>query len=271
VIDSTASDKAAFETSVGAGQIAPLKPDLVILKISAAEKLGKPLEQLGIPVVYVDLETPEQYTRDLTFLGQILGAPDRAAQILAYYQGIVDKVKQVAAGLSDAQKPSVALLQYSDKGGEVAFSVPPAAWIQTMMVELAGGKPIWTEASDKGDWKVVNLEQIAAWNPDQIYIISYNSNVKDVVEKLKADSKWAALKAVKANQIFGFAGDFYSWDQPDTRWGLGLLWLATKMHPDQTKDIDIMQEVERFYTDLYGLKSDDIQAKVVPILTGSLP
>jgi iron complex transport system substrate-binding protein len=271
VLDPTAADKAAFETNVGAEQIAPLKPDLVILKSSAAEKLGKPLEQLGIPVVYVDLETPEQYTRDLTFLGQILGAPDRATQILAYYQGVLDKVKQVAAGLSDAQKPSVALLQYSDKGGEVAFSVPPAAWIQTMMVELAGGKPIWTEASDKGGWKVVNLEQIAAWNPDQIYIISYNSNAKDVVEKLKADSKWAALKAVKANQIFGFAGDFYSWDQPDTRWGLGLLWLATKMHPDQTKDIDIMKEVERFYTDLYGLKSDDIRAKVVPILTGNLP
>ncbi|MFN8596680.1 MAG: molybdate ABC transporter substrate-binding protein [Anaerolineae bacterium] len=271
VIDPSAADKAAFETSVGAEQIAPLKPDLVILKSSASEKLGKPLEQLGIPVVYVELETPEQYTRDITFLGQILGTPDRAAQILAYYQGIVDTVTQIAAGLSDDQKPTVALLQYSDKGGEVAFSVPPATWIQTMMVDLAGGKPVWTEASDKGGWKVVNLEQIAAWNPDQIYIIAYNGNAKDIVAKLKTDSKWAALKAVKNRQIFGFAGDFYSWDQPDTRWGLGLLWLVTKMHPDQAKDIDIMQEVNRFYTDLYGMKADDIQAKVTPVLVGDLP
>ncbi len=271
LIDPTAADKAAFETNVGAEQIAPLKPDLVILKSSAAEKLGKPLEQLGIPVVYVDLETPEQYTRDITFLGQILGTPDRATQILAYYQGIVDQVKQIASGLSDDQKPSVALLQYSEKGGEVAFSVPPASWIQTTMVELAGGKPIWTEASDTGGWKVVNLEQIAAWNPDQIYIIAYSGDAKEAVAKLKADSKWAALKAVKNNQIFGFAGDFYSWDQPDTRWGLGLLWLATKMHPDQTQDIDIMQEVNRFYTDLYGLKSDDVTAKITPVLMGDIP
>jgi iron complex transport system substrate-binding protein len=177
----------------------------------------------------------------------------------------------MAAGLSDDQKPTVAMLQYSDKGSEVAFSVPPAAWIQTMMVDLAGGKPVWTEASDKGGWKVVNLEQIAAWNPDQIYIIAYNGNAKDIVAKLKTDSKWAALKAVKNNQIFGFAGDFYSWDQPDTRWGLGLLWLATKLHPDQTKDIDILQEVNRFYTDLYGLKAEDIQAKVTPVLVGDIP
>ncbi|MFN8598026.1 MAG: hypothetical protein U0559_17805 [Anaerolineae bacterium] len=41
----------------------------------------------------------------------------------------------------------------------------------------------------------MNLEQIAAWNPDQIYIIAYNGNAQDVVAKLKADSKWAALKA----------------------------------------------------------------------------
>lgn len=271
LLDPDYGQKASFENTVGAEQIAPLKPDLVILKSSTAEKLGKPLEQLGIPVVYVDLETPEQYTRDITLLGQIFGTPDRAKQILAYYQGNVDKVKQLTSGLSDAQKPSVVMLQYSEKGGEVAFSVPPASWIQTTMVELAGGKPIWTEASDKGGWKVVNLEQIAAWNPDQIYIIAYSGNAKDVVEKLKADSKWQALKTVKNNQIFGFAGDFYSWDQPDTRWGLGLLWLATKMHPDQTKDIDIMKEVERFYTDLYGLKSADIQAKVTPILTGNIP
>ncbi len=271
VVDANYAAKATLDSNVGAEQIAPLKPDLVILKSSNADKLGKPLEQLGIPVMYVDLETPEQYTRDITLLGQIFGTPDRATQILAYYQGIVDKVKQMASGLSDAQKPSVALLQYSDKGGTVAFSVPPTSWIQTMMVQLAGGKPVWTDAADKGGWKVVNLEQIAAWNPDQIYIIAYSGDAKDAVAKLKADSKWQALKAVKNNQIFGFAGDFYSWDQPDTRWGLGLLWLATKMHPDQTKDIDIMKEVERFYTDLYGLKSADIQAKVTPILTGNLP
>ena len=271
VIDPNASAKATLDMNAGAEQIAPLKPDLVILKSSNADKLGKPIEQLGIPVMYVDLETPDQYTRDIALLGQIFGTPDRAKQVLDYYQGNVDKVKQLTANLSDDQKPNVLMLEYSDKGGDVAFSVPPAEWIQTMMVEQAGGKPIWTEASDKGGWKVVNLEQIAAWNPDQIYIISYNSDAKDVVEKLKGDSKWQALKAVKNNQIFGFPGDFYSWDQPDTRWGLGLLWLATKMHPDQTKDIDIMKELQQFYTNLFSLKADDISAKVTPLLTGNLP
>jgi iron complex transport system substrate-binding protein len=271
LIDPAYAAKATLESNAGAEQIAPLKPDLVILKSAAAEKLGKPLEQLNIPVVYVDLETPAQYTRDLTLLGQILGTPDRAKQILDYYQSAIERVKQAVAGVADDQKPRVLVLQYSDKGGAVAFSVPPATWIQTTMVTLAGGTPLWTEASDKGGWTVVGLEQIAAWQPDQIYVISYASDAQAVVEKLKADAKWQALPAVKAGQLFGFAGDFYSWDQPDTRWGLGVLWLATKIHPDLTRDIDIRQEVARFYSELYGLKPDAIQAQVMPLLTGSLP
>lgn len=270
VVDPNAAAKTVLESNAGAEQIAPLKPDLVILKSASAEKLGKPLEQLGIPVIYVDLETPEQYTRDIALLGQVFGDPDRAQQILAYYQNNIDRVRQLTAGVGDDQKPRVLLLQYSDKGGEVAFSVPPAAWIQTTLVKLAGGQPVWTEASEKGGWTVVNLEQIAAWNPDQIYIIAYSGNSKEIAAKLKTDGKWQALKAAQADRLYGFPGDFYSWDQPDTRWGLGLLWLATKIHPELTKDINLQAEIERLYN-LYGLTAADIQAKVNPLLMGDLP
>ena len=34
------------------------------------------------------------------------------------------------------------MIQYSEEGGEVAFEVPPAEWIQTRLVELAGGTPV---------------------------------------------------------------------------------------------------------------------------------
>jgi iron complex transport system substrate-binding protein len=139
------------------------------------------------------------------------------------------------------------------------------------MVKLVGGDPVWTEASDKGGWTVVNFEQIAAWDADQIYIVSYAGDSDKIVEQLKADDKWAALKAVKNNQLFGFAGDFYSWDQPDPRWVLGLSWLYTKVQPDLATGVDIMQELNQFYTELYGLKADVIKDKVVPLLYGNVP
>jgi iron complex transport system substrate-binding protein len=271
VIDPNRANKTFFQgADVGPEQIVPAKPDVVITKSVNASKLGKSLEQVNIPVVYVDFETPEQYARDLAILGQVLGNPDRAKQIDAYYKGQMDRVSTKVKNLKDTDKPRVLLLQYAEKSGTVAFSITPAEWMQTLIVEMAGGKAIWREASDKGGWTVVNLEQIAAWNPDMIFIANYGGNSKDVVTKLKADPMWQSLKAVKDGKIYGFPGDFYTWDQPDSRWGLGLLWLATKIQPALFSDVNINQEIAQFYA-LYGLDQAAVQSKVTPLLTGDLP
>ncbi len=268
LVDPNYADKTFLEMNAGPEQIAPLQPDVVLLKSFMAEKLGAPLEQLGLAVAYVDLETPEQYTRDITTMGQLLGNPARAQEILTFYQQRLDRVQQAMTGLADDQKPGVLLLQYSDKGGEVAFSVAPAAWLQTTMVELSGGRPVWTEASDQGGWTVVNLEQIAAWNPDQIYVVSYFTNPEEVVAQLKADPTWQELAAVQNDQLFGFPNDFVSWDQPDPRWILGLQWLATKIQPERAVGIDMNQAVNEFYSQMYGLDQATIDAQVVPLIKG---
>jgi iron complex transport system substrate-binding protein len=271
VVDPTFGDKTLLEMNAAPEQIAPLKPDVVILKSAMAEKLGKPLEQLGIAVVYVNLETPEQFTRDITALGQVLGNPDRAQQILGFYQQRVDHLAAATKDLSADQKPRVLVLQYTKQGGAVAFDVPPEAWLQTTIARLAGGEPVWTEAAEKGGWTVVNFEQIAAWDPDQIYIVSYSGDSDGIAERLKADANWQALKAVKNDQIYGFAGDFYSWDQPDPRWVLGMSWLFTKIQPDLARDVDVMQELTQFYTQMYGLSESVITDQVVPTLYGNVP
>lgn len=268
VIDQNYGSKTALEMNSGPEQIAPLQPDVVLLKSFMAEQLGSPLEQLGIPVVYVDLETPDQYTRDITTMGQLLGNPGRAQEILNFYQQRVDQVEQAMAGLDENQKPRVLLLQHSDRGGEIAFNVPPATWLQTTITEIAGGTPVWIEAAEQGGWTVVNLEQIAAWNPDQIYIVSYFADPAEVVAQLKADPTWQELQAVQNNQIYGFPADFVSWDQPDPRWILGLQWLATRIQPERAAGIDMRQAVNEFYSQMYGLDQATIDAQVTPQIKG---
>jgi iron complex transport system substrate-binding protein len=271
VIDPNRANKTFFQgNDVGPEQILPAKPDVVITKSVNASKLGKALEQVNVPVVYVDFELPEQYTRDLAILGQVLGNPERAKKIDSYYKGQMERVSAKVKNLKDADKPKVLLLQYAEKSGTVAFSVAPAEWMQTLIVEMAGGQALWKQVADKGGWTVVNLEQIAAWNPEMVFIVNYSGNSKTVVAKLKADPKWQSLQAVKQNKIYGFAGDFYTWDQPDARWGLGLLWLATKIQPALFGDVNINQEIDQFYA-LYGLDPATVQSKVTPMLTGDLP
>ena len=261
-----------LERNAGPEQIAAAQPDAVILRSYVADKLGKPLEQLGIPVIYVDLETPDQFFSDLGTLGQLFGNTARADEVLAFYRARMDRVSQALRGVTGSQTPRTLVLQHSEQGGQVAFRVPPAKWIQTTMVEMAGGAPIWTEAAQGGGWSVVNLEQIAAWNPDVICVVSYSADPGDVVAALKSDPQWQALKAVQSGRLFAFPTDFagYSWDQPDPRWLLGLTWLARTLHPDRFAGMDMRQEVVDFFGQMYGIDPATVEAKIVPVLRGDL-
>jgi iron complex transport system substrate-binding protein len=222
-------------------------------------------------VVYLDLETPEAFYQDIFVLGQVFGKPDRADEITGFYQERVSRVEELVSEIEQDQKPRVLILQYSDSGGEVAFKVPPVSWLQTRMVEISGGSPVWKDLEISGGWTVISLEQIAAWDPDQIYLIDYAGNASVIKTDLRDNPIWGNLRAVKDDQLYAFGYDFYSWDQPDTRWILGLQWLATKIHPDLTGEIDIMEEVIAFYTTLYNLDAEVIDLEILPNLTGDLP
>jgi iron complex transport system substrate-binding protein len=270
-IDPALEDKSILEINAGPEQIAALQPDLVILKSFMIDQLGAPLESLGIPVLYVDLENPEAFYQDVATLGGVFGDNDRADEIIDFYQSRAEEITQAVSDLTDANKPEVLVLEYSDKGGEVAFNVPPTTWLQTSMVEMAGGTPVWVDDAEGGGWMIVTIEQIAAWDPDKIFVIDYSGNASTVVEGLKTDSLWMSLSAVQNDQLYAFAYDIYSWDQPDTRWILGLQWLATKIQPELFSDIDILSEVESFYSLLYGMDSESIESDIFPLLTGDIP
>lgn len=269
MIDPGYAEKATLEQDASAEQIAAFNPDLVILKSYLAETVGKPIEALGIPVIYLDFETPEQYTRDLVILGKVFQNESRSQELNVYYQSRVEQVRAVVQDIGS--KPKVLVLYFSDRDGKVAFNVPPLTWMQTLLVEMAGGFPVWSDASPGTGWTQVSLEQVAAWDADHIFIISYTANASDVVATLQGDAQWQSLRATQDGQLHAFPGDFYSWDQPDTRWILGLTWLAGRLHPELFPDLDIMGEAQQFYQTLYRLEPAVFDQKILPVFKGDLP
>ncbi len=257
-----------LKMDAGPEQIAAFDPDVVLMKSYVAEKLGPPLEELGIPYVALNLETPEQFYADVRLLGKLLGNEARAEEIVAFYQNKLAELEQRRADVGE--KPRVLVVSYSDKGGEVAFKVPPAGWIQTTETVMAGGDPVWAADVQGGGWNVVNFEQIAAWQPEIVFVIAYNQDTAEIAAKLRADENWASLPAGKNGAIYGFPADYYSWDAPDPHWLLGVLWMSKKIHPDAYGDLDLMAELHDFYRTLYGFTDAQIDEMIVPRLSGDV-
>lgn len=271
LIDTDYTTKTILETDASTEQIAATQPDVVLLKSYLADTVGKPLEELNIPVIYLDFETPQQYKKDLDTLGQLFQNPQRAEQIKSFYTKKADRINQQTAEMKNEDKPRVLVLYYSERDGEVAFNVPPLGWMQTLLVEMGGGTPVWKDVEIGKGWTKVSLEQIAAWDADQIFVTTYQSDITQVLATIKADAKWQTLRAVKDGKLFAFPVDYYSWDQPDTRWVLGLTWLAAKMNPDHFADLNMEQEVRDFYKTLYNLDDAAIDENILARIKGDYP
>jgi iron complex transport system substrate-binding protein len=271
VIDPKINTKIRLDNNAGTEQILATKPDLVMMKSYLAKQSGEALVNLGIPVVYLDLETPDQFMRDIKIIGAVFNNEKRAVEIINYYQRKIQQATKQVDKLAKNAQPRTLFLYYSQKGGNISFNVPPQSWMQTQLIKMAGGNPVWEDQNTGNGWLTVNFEQIAAWNPENIYVVAYNINVSEVVKNLLADPNWQKLKAFKNKKIKAFPSDYYSWDQPDSRWILGLTWLAKDLHPELLSDVDMITELKEFYQKLYNLDQKVVLDKIIPRYTGGTP
>ncbi len=266
LVDTQYPEKMILPREVGVEELASRKPDLIVLKQSMAEKLGQPLIELGFQVFYIDMETPDAFLAEIQSLGAFLGNVKRATEISLFYQNQMIEIKNIISQIDLKEYPSVLLLQASDKEGTTSFSVPPANWLQTNMVERAGGIPVWKESMLGEGWETVTFEQIAVWNPDLIFIVNYSGDARQIVSNLYSSDLWVGLSAVTNNKLYPFGEDFVSWDQPDSRWILGLHFLAVKIHPELFEEEYLNEKIYLFFSEMYGLTSDQIDAQIMNLV-----
>ncbi|MGH8930579.1 MAG: ABC transporter substrate-binding protein [Egibacteraceae bacterium] len=88
---------------------------------------------------------------DIRNLGEIFGVPDRAAELAAEYQGLLDDVEQRVEGL----EPVEVLAYYGGTGPVNAYG---GSGIVDEMIELAGGRNVLTE-------------RVATSNPEALLVI----------------------------------------------------------------------------------------------------
>ncbi len=268
--DPNYTEKQILQRNAGPEQIAATRPDVVFLKDFMKGSIGDAVESLGIPVVYVRLETPEDYTRDITMMGRIFGAEGRAREVVDYIDERVSFVTERVSRVPASERPTGLFVYYALQGNEAAVNVPPKGWIQTTLLNQAGARPIWADQVTGGGWQTVNVEQVLTWNPDTIFVVSYRNDISDVMERITEDSRWRSLRAVRNDRLYAFPIDYYSWDQPDVRWILGLQWLAQTIHPEQFGDFNMTSAVYDFFQVMYGMSRAETREIVFSVLEGDI-
>jgi len=270
LLDPNFHNKKILKRNANIEQIIAERPELVIMKSFLAKKLGRSIERLGLPVLYMHLETPNQFYKEIKLIGKIYNNPKHAADVVDYFKTKENKVKSVLAKLPASKKPKALLLYYSQRDGNIAFNVPPLNWMQTILLKSAGAIPAWENMKIGKRWTKVGFEQIASWDSDYIFVISYRSNTQTITNRLIQDPRWQNLRATRENKVIAFPSDFHSWDQPDTRWILGLGWLAAQMYPSQFSNYDLQLEAKQFYRDLYRINEHVFEEKILPLLGETL-
>lgn len=122
-LDPVFPSKPVLDRNAAAEVYASYKPDLAIFKSALKRGVGGALEALGVRVHYLDLETPEDYYRDLEGLGRLLGEEARAMELVAYFKGVVDTAARISSGAP--RKPRVLVVQAVGD----AWEVPPVSWM----------------------------------------------------------------------------------------------------------------------------------------------
>ena len=265
LVDLGFSKKVALATNPGVEQIATLHPDLVIMKATSPTQLGQALAVLGIPVVYFGLEDPERFLREVDMAGILFGNRRRAAEIIQFYQTRLDRIRKGSEAVTKDGKPRVLTMEYQEKSGKAAVQVPGRSWIQTIQAERVGANPIWLAATQGSEgYTVVNFEQVAAWDPDKIFIIPwYTLDQRKVLASLSADSRWRALRAVKGNEIYLFPSDIFGWDTAEPRWILGMMWLATKVSPSRFAEVDMKEEIYQFFGQMFSMQRSVVDTAIM--------
>jgi iron complex transport system substrate-binding protein len=271
LLDPEAQQRALLAPDPGVEEILAHRPDHVVLKSYLKGGLGRQLEDLDVSVLYVDLENPGQFHRDIAAIGELFANPERAEALNSFFAQNLLEVQRLSRAIPESEKPDTLFLYYSTRSATASFNVPPRQWLQTSLVQWAGGKPVWFAAAAGSGWQKVGFEQIAAWNPDYILLVSYHAPVDEVKAALLSDPKWLQLEAVRRGNLLAFPADYLSWDQPDPRWILGLYWLAGKLHPQTVTSAQVEKKVTEFYSFVYGLPEERIEEVILPMIQGDYP
>lgn len=235
------------------------KPDVVLASDDATVQKAT---QAGIPAVNVMYQDFPGLKKSVKTTAKVLGdgAPKVAKTYVKQLNGNIAYVKKHVKKTTDSKKPKVLHIVNSTN----LLKVDGTKSIVDEWIKAAGGQ---NAIQAQGNMITTTAEEIVKSNPDVIIIGS--TTTKAAREALKNDTRFANLKAVKNNKVYGNPQGTFPWDRYSAEEALQVLWVAKLLHPSDMKNVDMNKKTRQFYKKYYNYNLTKSQAK--RILAGENP
>ena len=227
--------------------ILTLRPDVVLQWTEPADAI-RAVEGAGLTVVGLTNSPPTQriHERNLAIVGEVIGRQKRVAELIRMQQEMQRRIEEAVAGLPASQKPRVLYLS------GVRQSMRPAGrdTYQNFWIGLTGGANV---AAFAGMNIAVNLEQIIAWNPQVVFIGTFDDATPDDIMRSPA---LAGVAAVRDRRVYKLPHGGYRWDPGSHESHLTWQWAVTLLHPERAH-FDLRGSMRDVYMFLYRYKLTD--------------
>jgi iron complex transport system substrate-binding protein len=220
-----------------------LRPQCAFVYASFNRSEMRQLEDAGIKVVAVKGESIEESYEAVRLMAKVLNCEKKGEEYIADCRRLLSLVKDRVGDL-----PAHNRLRVVFSGPKSVYTIATGEMLQSQMLERAGAVNVG--ASLKGFWSDVSPEQLAAWNPDVIFIGS--SLASYGVQEILGNSQFKVLKAVQTRKVYVFPSNIGWWDYPAPQCVLGTLWTAKTLYPEQFKDVDMLRIADEHYARYVG-------------------
>ena len=191
------------------------EPDLILASCNTASnlELQSTFEQLGIPVVYFDIQTFEDYLRMLEICTTLTGCPENYERYGTEIRSQVD----AAVARDDGTKPTVLCLRATGSGCKAKGSQDNV--LGEMLADLGC---VNIADSEGGLLENLSIEAIMAADPDYIFAVLQGADSTDAKKTLErtllSNPAWEHLSAVKNGRFYTLDHRLYNL-KPNARWG----------------------------------------------------
>lgn len=221
-----------------------IKPDIVLVSMHKLSHnramIETTLKPLGAPLVFVTMDSLDEYPEVFRFMGELLNRRERTEALARYARETLDRMKTLRDAIPEDQRISV---YYAEQGDGLTSECADS--IHAELIPLCGGVNVLKCATGTTyGMNMLGMEQVMLYQPR--VIVTHDAGF---YARVFTDKRWKDVPAVRDKRVYLIPADPMNWfDRPPSFMRLiGARWLACALYP-ALYSFDRDRETRLFYS-----------------------